>query len=60
MTGLVVELCGSQRNAVATVLVWFILIVLLVGFAPSISDVTTNEQEEFLSVGVASVEALAL
>ena len=60
MTGLVVKLCGSQRNAVATVLVWFILIVLLVGFAPSISDVTTNEQEEFLPVGVESVEALAL
>jgi len=60
MTGLVVKLCGSQRNAVATVLVWFILIVLLVEFAPSISDVTTNEQEDFLSVGVESVEALAL
>ena len=60
MTGLVVKLCGSQRNAVATVLVWFILIALLVGFAPSISDVTTNEQEEFLPVGVESVEAIAL
>ena len=60
MTGLVVKLCGSQRNAVATVLVWFILIALLVGFAPSISDVTTNEQEEFLPVGVESVEAFAL
>jgi RND superfamily putative drug exporter len=60
MTGLVVKLCGSQRNALATVLVWFILIALLVRFAPSISDVTTNEQEEFLPVGVESVEAIAL
>ena len=46
---------NSTRSAVVTIFVWIGVIVTLALVAPPISEVTTNEQEEFLPVGVESV-----
>ena len=51
---------NSTRSAVITILVWIGVIIILALFAPPMSEVTTNEQEEFLPVGVESVRALEI
>ena len=51
---------NSTRSAVVTIFVWIGVIVTLALVAPPISEVTTNEQEEFLPVGVESVKALEI
>ena len=51
---------NSTRSAVITILVWMGVIIILALFAPPMSEVTTNEQEEFLPVGVESVRALEI
>ncbi len=51
---------NSTRSAVMTILVWIGVIITLALFAPPMSEVTTNEQEEFLPVGVESVRALEI
>ena len=51
---------NSTRSAVITILVWIGVIITLALFAPPMSEVTTNEQEEFLPVGVESVRALEI
>ena len=51
---------NSTRSAVVTIFVWIGVIVTLALVAPPISEVTTNEQEEFLPVGVESVQALEI
>jgi uncharacterized membrane protein YdfJ with MMPL/SSD domain len=51
---------NSTRSAVVTIFVWIGVIVTLALVAPPVSEVTTNEQEEFLPVGVESVQALEI
>ena len=51
---------SSTRSAVITIFVWLGVIISLALFAPPMSEVTTNEQEEFLPVGVESVRALEI
>ena len=51
---------NSTRSAVVTIFVWIGVIVTLALVAPPISEVTTNEQEEFLPVGVESIQALEI
>ena len=51
---------NSTRSAIVTIFVWIGVIVTLALVAPPISEVTTNEQEEFLPVGVESVQALEI
>ena len=51
---------NSTRSAVVTIFVWIGVIVTLALVAPPIPEVTTNEQEEFLPVGVESVQALEI
>ena len=51
---------NSTKSAVVTIFVWIGVIVTLALVAPPISEVTTNEQEEFLPVGVESVQALEI
>ena len=51
---------NSIKSAVITILIWIGVIIALFLVAPPISEVTTNEQEEFLPVGVESVKALGV
>ena len=51
---------NSNKSAVITILIWIGVIIALFLVAPPISEVTTNEQEEFLPVGVESVKALGV
>ena len=51
---------NSIKSAVITILIWVGVIIALFLIAPPISEVTTNEQEEFLPVGVESVQALEI
>ena len=51
---------NSTRSAVVTIFVWIGVIVTLALVAPPISEVITNEQAEFLPVGVESVQALEI
>ena len=51
---------NSNKSAVITILIWIGVIIALFLVAPPISEVTTNEQEEFLPVGVESVKALGI
>lgn len=51
---------GTRKGAIAGIIGWFLLIGAISSFAPSLSEVTTNEQDEFLPVGAESVEALAI
>ena len=48
------------KSAVITILIWIGVITALFLVAPPMSEVTTNEQEEFLPVGVESVQALEI
>ena len=50
----------SIKSAVITILIWIGVITALFLIAPPMSEVTTNEQEEFLPVGVESVQALEI
>ena len=51
---------STTRGAILGIIVWFLLIGAVSSIAPSLSDVTTNEQDEFLPVGAESVAALEL
>jgi len=51
---------GSRKGAIFGIIGWFLLIGAVSSIAPSLSEVTTNEQDEFLPVGAESVEALAV
>ena len=51
---------SSTRSALITIFIWVSVIVALGLIAPQMAEVTTNEQEEFLPVGVESVRALEI
>ena len=51
---------NNIKSAVITILIWIGVIIALFLVAPPMSEVTTNEQEEFLPVGVESVQALEI
>ena len=51
---------STTRGAIVGIVGWFLLIGLVSSVAPSLSDVTTNEQDEFLPAGAESVEALKI
>ena len=51
---------NSTRSAVITIFIWVSVIIVLGLIAPQMAEVTTNEQEEFLPVGVESVRALEI
>jgi uncharacterized membrane protein YdfJ with MMPL/SSD domain len=51
---------STTRGAILGIVVWFLAIGAVSSIAPSLSEVTTNEQDEFLPVGVESVAALNL
>ena len=51
---------SSTRSALITIFIWVSVIVALGLIAPQMAEVTTNEQEEFLPVGVESVQALEI
>ena len=50
----------SVRSAIVTIFVWVGVIIILALVSPALSEVTTNEQQEFLPVGVESVRALEI
>ena len=50
----------SARSSIITIFVWVVVIIILALVSPALSEVTTNEQEEFLPVGVESVRALEI
>ena len=50
----------SARSSIITIFVWVGVIIILALVSPALSEVTTNEQEEFLPVGVESVRALEI
>lgn len=51
---------STTRGAILGIVLWALIIGAVSSIAPSLSEVTTNEQEEFLPVGAESVEALNL
>ena len=51
---------STTRGAILGIVLWFLIIGAVSSIAPSLSEVTTNEQEEFLPVGAESVAALNL
>lgn len=51
---------STTRGAILGIVVWFLAIGAVSSIAPTLSDVTTNEQDEFLPVGAESVAALKL
>ena len=51
---------STTRGAILGIVVWFLAIGAVSSISPSLSEVTTNEQDEFLPVGVESVAALNL
>jgi RND superfamily putative drug exporter len=51
---------STRKGAILGIIGWFLLIGVISSIAPSLSEVTTNEQDEFLPVGAESVEALKL
>ncbi|MBP38756.1 MAG: MMPL family transporter [Dehalococcoidia bacterium] len=52
---------SSTRNgAIFGIIGWFLLIGVISSISPSLSEVTTNEQDEFLPAGAESVEARKL
>ena len=54
------SLSSRPRNALLTLITWLVIIFIVSFIAPSLSDVTTNDQQEFLPVGVESVRAIDL
>jgi RND superfamily putative drug exporter len=51
---------STPKGAILGIIGWFLLIGAISSIAPSLSEVTTNDQDEFLPVGAESVEALKL
>jgi len=51
---------STRKGAILGIIGWFLLMGAISSIAPSLSEVTTNEQDEFLPVGAESVEALKL
>jgi uncharacterized membrane protein YdfJ with MMPL/SSD domain len=51
---------STRKGAILGIIGWFVLIGAISSIAPSLSEVTTNEQDEFLPVRAESVEALKL
>jgi uncharacterized membrane protein YdfJ with MMPL/SSD domain len=51
---------ASRRGAILGIIGWFVLIGAVSSIAPALSEVTTNEQDEFLPSGAESVAALKL
>ena len=51
---------ATKRGAVIGIIGWFLLIGGISAISPSLSEVTTNEQDEFLPAGAESVAALKL
>ena len=60
MKNFIANLSSRPRNALFTLIGWFALFGIVVTFAPPLSEVTTNQQEEFLPVGAESVRAINL
>ena len=54
------SLSSRPQNALLTLITWLVIIFIVSFIAPSLSDVTTNDQEAFLPVGVESVRAIDL
>lgn len=51
---------ATRRGAILGIIGWLLLIVAVSSIAPALSEVTTNEQDEFLPSGAESVAALKL
>ena len=60
MTRLLSKLSQNPINALITLITWILLVVIINIISPSLSDVTSNEQEEFLPADVESVKAINL
>ena len=60
MFHLLARLVSSKRGNAAIIALAIIFVVLLRLNAPALSDVTTNQQEDFLPRGVDSVRAIEL
>ena len=54
------SLTSRPRNALLTLITWLVIILIVSFMAPSLSDVTTNDQQEFLPADVESVKAINL
>ena len=51
---------STPKRALAGLLLWFLAVGIVASLAPNLSDVTTNETEEFLPTGAESVQAMEL
>ena len=51
---------ATRKGAILGIIGWFLLIGAVSSIAPALSEVTTNEQDEFLPSGAESVAALKL
>jgi RND superfamily putative drug exporter len=51
---------STPKRAFAGLLLWFLAVGIVASLAPNLSDVTTNETEEFLPAGAESVQAMEL
>ena len=51
---------STPKRALAGLLLWFLAVGIVASLAPNLSDVTTNETEEFLPAGAESVQAMEL
>ena len=51
---------STPKRALAGLLLWFLTVGIVASLAPNLSDVTTNETEEFLPTGAESVQAMEL
>jgi len=51
---------STSKGAALGILIWFLLIGLVSSVSPSLAEVTTNEQDEFLPSGAESVAAIKL
>ena len=60
MTRVLSKLSHNPINALITLITWILLVVIINIISPSLSDVTSNEQEEFLPADVESVKAINL
>ena len=60
MTRVLSKFSQNPINALITLITWILLVVVINIISPSLSDVTSNEQEEFLPADVESVKAINL
>ena len=60
MLNFLVSINSSFRSAIATLIIWVGILAAIIFVAPSLTEVTTNDQQEFLPIGVESVEAIEL